>query len=254
MHNNIEEYTKERFVAVLDIMGFKSMVEKNKASDIYKIMRRIYDETSEVREYTKLNTIVFSDSIFIISEDDGVESFQDIVIITARFMRFLKEGFAVNGSVSFGNVTYDEERNIVFGKPINEAHKCQEKLFCYSLVLNKSVVDKIKNNSNYFFFQYIPDLILDDVDVYFKNNNGYKIEKHSIINWCELYCYGTQRTYENQITEIRRDLIIVLKGVKNNERAIQYIKHTEKMLCEWFNFTNTRQHWIEIDYPEMQTI
>ena len=66
MHNNIEEYTKERFVAVLDIMGFKSMVEKNNDSDVYKIMRRIYDETSEVREYAKLNTIVFSDSIFII--------------------------------------------------------------------------------------------------------------------------------------------------------------------------------------------
>ena len=81
MHNNIEEYTKERFVAVLDIMGFKSMVEKNNPSDIYKIMRRIYDETSEVREYTKLNTIVFSDSIFIISEDDSVESFQDIVLL-----------------------------------------------------------------------------------------------------------------------------------------------------------------------------
>ena len=133
MTNNVtgEEYTKQRFVAVLDIMGFKKIVECNQASVVYSKLKNIYDMAIETQKYFKLHFSIFSDSIFLITDDDSQESFEDIVIVASQFMRFMKQGIAINGAIAYGNVTYDQERNIVFGRPINEAHLCQESLFCY---------------------------------------------------------------------------------------------------------------------------
>ena len=51
MTNNVrgEEYTKQRFVAVLDIMGFKKIVESNQASVVYSTLKNIYDMAIETQ-------------------------------------------------------------------------------------------------------------------------------------------------------------------------------------------------------------
>ena len=54
MTNNVtgEEYTKQRFVAVLDIMGFKKTVESNQASVVYDQLKNIYDmEIVEIKNH-----------------------------------------------------------------------------------------------------------------------------------------------------------------------------------------------------------
>ena len=69
MTNNVtgEEYTKQRFVAVLDIMGFKKIVECNQASVIEMVKRgeirekkiggRILYDAAEIDEAVKEKTI-----------------------------------------------------------------------------------------------------------------------------------------------------------------------------------------------------
>lgn len=66
MTNNArgEEYTKQRFVAVLDIMGFKKIVESNQASVVYSKLKNIYDMAIETQKYSKLHFSIFSDSFF----------------------------------------------------------------------------------------------------------------------------------------------------------------------------------------------
>ena len=44
----MEKHTNNRFVAVLDIMGFKAIVENNPPSFVYEIMKKIYDEVITV--------------------------------------------------------------------------------------------------------------------------------------------------------------------------------------------------------------
>ena len=46
----MEKHTNNRFVAVLDIMGFKAIVENNPPSFVYEIMKKIYDEVMEVQD------------------------------------------------------------------------------------------------------------------------------------------------------------------------------------------------------------
>lgn len=245
----MKEHTNNRFVAVLDIMGFKSIVENNPSTLVYDKMKKIYDEAMEVQKYFKLHVTIFSDSIFIITEDDTHESFEDIVIVTCRFMRFMKEGFAINGAISYGEVTCDRERNIVFGNPINEAHLCQEKLFCYSVVLLESAVQKKNSYNTLSNFCNKPDVVLDKMDIPVKNEKNTEYKNATIINWCEFY--NTDKIsspYEEQIESIRRDLVKLYDNAKGKERAVNYIKNTEKLLKSWFDGTNSNKEWKWIDY------
>ena len=81
IEESLMEYTKQRFVAVLDIMGFKKIVESNQASVIYDQLKNIFDMAFESQKYFKLHFSIFSDSIFLITDDDSQKSFEDIVIV-----------------------------------------------------------------------------------------------------------------------------------------------------------------------------
>lgn len=236
--------TKQRFIAVLDIMGFKKIVESNQASVVYDKLKDIYDMAIESQNYFKLHFSIFSDSIFLITDDDSQESFEDIVIVASQFMRFMKQGIAINGAIAYGNVTYDQERNIVFGKPINEAHSCQESLFCYSLVLMDSVINRISSYTENIDFLNKPDVILERTPTYIKEDMGWKIIEYSIINWCEFYCTSKPNApFEEQMGEIRDSMADFYMKAHGNNRAICYIKHTELMLKDWFDSTNSTNKW-----------
>ncbi len=241
---SLQKYTKQRFVAVLDIMGFKKIVESNRASAVYDKLKDIYDMAIEAQKYFKLHFSIFSDSIFLITDDDSQESFEDIVIVACQFMRFMEQGIAINGAIAYGEVTFDNERNIIFGIPVNEAHLCQESLFCYSLVLLDSVINKISSYRGNVNFLNKPDVILEQTPTYIKVDKGWKIIECSIINWCEFYCTSKLNApFENQIDEIRDSINKFYLNAKGNERATDYIKHTELMLKEWFDSTNSTRKW-----------
>lgn len=244
IEESLMEYTKQRFVAVLDIMGFKKIVESNQASVVYDQLKNIYDMAFESQKYFKLHFSIFSDSIFLITDDDSQESFEDIVIVASQFMRFLKQGIAINGAIAYGNVTYDQERNIVFGRPINEAHLCQESLFCYSLVLMDSVINRISSYTENIDFLNKPDVILEQTPTYIKEDKGWKIIEYAIINWCEFYCTSNPNApFEEQMSEIRNSMAEFYMKAHGNNRAICYIKHTELMLKDWFDSTNSTNKW-----------
>ena len=64
IEESLMEYTKQRFVAVLDIMGFKKIVESNQVSVVYNQLKNIYDMAFESQKHFKLHFSIFSDSIF----------------------------------------------------------------------------------------------------------------------------------------------------------------------------------------------
>ena len=80
MYNKMEwELNCKRFVAFIDIAGFKAMVQNEEATKIATILgefKLIADKQCE--KYGKVDmlyTIAVSDSIIIISKDDSEDSF-----------------------------------------------------------------------------------------------------------------------------------------------------------------------------------
>ena len=115
---------EERFVAMLDIMGFKNIVNSKSSDEIYELFCKV-DNRKIISENCMgpIWTMIFSDTIIIVTK--GGESSDLFALLTASiwYQRLLFDnGYALNGGISKGRIRVDKDKNIMFGKPIINAH------------------------------------------------------------------------------------------------------------------------------------
>jgi len=110
--------TTERFVAFIDIMGFKEMVAKMSHEDVYKMMLSI-DKAKTVNESLRFEDIglvrstTYSDSIMLYSKNKNLEAYNALLTAVSGLTNDLfKEGIPHKGAVALGRMTLDMERSI----------------------------------------------------------------------------------------------------------------------------------------------
>lgn len=142
------EPTEERFVAVLDIMGFKDRVARNTSKKILDEMKRFSNLRNEFHEQTNylydqniLVTTCFSDSIFIFSKDKSIVSLEALVYLTIQiFSKAAGDNIPMKGAIAEGELTVDVKEQIYFGQPLIDAHLLQEdEVDYYGVVCHNSV-------------------------------------------------------------------------------------------------------------------
>ena len=151
----------KRFVAFLDIAGFKAMVRNEKTSKIAAILsefKLLADKQCKEYGYPfMLYSIAISDSIIIISKDDSEESFscfcQSLGIVFNNTLTFK----LITCAVAFGEMYVDRENMIFFGEPYNIAYTLQDNMNYYGVLCDESVSRYIKEKklvtqSNHFNF------------------------------------------------------------------------------------------------------
>lgn len=234
MSNKIENYTKSRYVAMLDIMGFKAIVEKKASSRVYSLLKKVYNEATNQSSYAKLKISIFSDTILIISDNDTQECYEDIVKSSAYFANlFIKNGYAINGAIAFGSVTFDEEKNICFGKPIIDAHLMQEDLFFYGIVLHETAEKKRWEYKSVPFYYFQGMDVVIDLKIPLKSKGWVKMY---CVNWCEAY-FPHNATFQDQISPIKTQIDELYKSSQKSGRGAYYVMNTEVVLKQWFDFT-----------------
>jgi len=169
---------EERFVAFIDILGFKEHIEKKddlqqQIVDILYIIKNSSSEKFDIQigtnngVYISLDIISFTDSILIsaplqhpkIDKGPREESYhhwifcQFIQQISFFYKKILPYGIALRGGMSVGSVYYDPDNNIIMGKPIIEAINYESKLALYPRVI-------ISDSLLTFFRQSAKDYIL----------------------------------------------------------------------------------------------
>lgn len=253
----LELLPPNRFVAMLDIMGFKKIVETEATSQVAAIFRQIYDRIKE-RGYTdNLNITHFSDTILIVSKDDSIDSFEDVVNAAAGFENMMiANGYAINGCISYGGVTIESGNS--FGEPIANAHIQQEDLFFYGITLDEKAEKKYEElaRQNVLFSNGYGTFSTPDMIVWMKvptKKSGWT--NKYVINWMDVFSMEIKAsnqplTYDDQIPIIRKYIEkLYIKYVNNNleeSRANMYILNTELVLRGWYNFTgvkNGRAQW-----------
>lgn len=142
----------KRFVAFIDIAGFKAMVKKESATEIATLLsdfKLLADKQCE--EYGQPNmlfTIAISDSIVVFSKDDSEDSFacfcQSLGVIFNNAMT-LK---LMNAGVAFGDMYVDRANMIFFGEPYIIAYTLQEKMDYYGILCDESVSKYIKEKEH----------------------------------------------------------------------------------------------------------
>lgn len=158
------QITTNRFVAFIDIMGFKDMVAKLSHSQIYRIMKAI-DKAKTLNSSTSydvensdlIRSTTYSDSIMLYSRDKSENSFDAIVTAISGLTNDLFiEQIPHKGALAYGLMTLDTERSIFFGQPLIDAHLLQEELHFYGIIIHGTVEAKARTGlkTNPFIISY----------------------------------------------------------------------------------------------------
>lgn len=176
----------ESYIAFLDILGFKKIIEKYPFEEIYTVFEQIKEakegvliaisraceendtslmQYNESLKETKIN--IMSDSIVISTPCKYKESLSAIIDICwfIQYMLYeLKEPILLRGAVAKGNMYQNGE--IMFGKGMVDAYLMQEKNSIYPrIILEEKLLEDLKDKL--LIFDEKSKIIIDDDGYYY---------------------------------------------------------------------------------------
>jgi hypothetical protein len=172
--------TCDRFVAFLDIMGFKNMVLNHTHKEMLDTLTPFQSIINTIEEIARdglknkpllsnpnkilpLDTIVrpviFSDSIILVSNGNTEDSLLAIyAYLGAILRRALYNNIPIKGALAYGMQTADFNKSLHFGQPLIDAYELQEGLKLYGVVLHHTTERHIRDigifdkmNDKFFF-------------------------------------------------------------------------------------------------------
>ena len=147
------EVTCNRFVAFLDIMGFKDMVMRKSHKEVYDMLNGFSKMSKIIDSNPSFNTDVyitkFSDSIVIFSKDDNENTFITfITTVKLLFAESIIRNVPLKGAFAYGEISVNKSSSIFFGQPLIDAYLLQEDVYYYGVVCHNSIekyIMKMKN-------------------------------------------------------------------------------------------------------------
>ena len=132
------ENKTKRYVAFLDILGFKDYVLRHSIDDVYSRLNTLYELTPNeiesgdkykkaIKERVRIS--IFSDSICVFSiNDDYLSLFYFLSYLKTILRRALRKGVPLKGGIAYGDIVVDNDSNIFCGQPIIDAYLLEEDL------------------------------------------------------------------------------------------------------------------------------
>ena len=253
---------KKRFVAFMDIAGFKATNQFEYYSfNLVQALKEISKEeqnnyVDDVNEY--LYIVSVSDSVVVFSKDDSIESFCCFCHAVGRiFNKCVLLGRFMTVAMSSGMTYVDKEKMIFGGVAYDEAYQLQEQMDYYGILGAPSIIDFFIKNDNCTdddFIRYKKHFY--DVEYYIKTNSRkdtsiktgkrlnyfwydkilYDYVVYSKITWGEEkvgLCASDENSvvccnYEQHITQVIENYEVY--DVKIKKRMIHTINVLESML------------------------
>lgn len=151
--------TDNRFVAFIDILGFKDLISKNSHSEIYdqlnkisktkKFLEKINNDEKLSTDYldAEIYIVSFSDSIVLFSKNESIENFYYFLsAVRWLFARTIVAGIPLKGGIAFGEVSLNKAEQIYFGQAIIDAYFMEEDVNYMGVVANYSIDKYLKDN------------------------------------------------------------------------------------------------------------
>ena len=143
---------KEMYILYADIMGFKDRVMRTEHPDLEKefnsLITDLDDWFSPNKNAQTFKVSFFSDSILVV-DTNTKEGFNRISKAAAGLMQVsLEHKFPLKGVISKGNFTYNEEKQLFFGRALVDAYLLQEQIHYYGIVAHHSIEEDIKKYAN----------------------------------------------------------------------------------------------------------
>ena len=218
--------TTSRFVAFLDIMGFKDRVARTSHQELFAQLTDFNrDITICFRKYpqTEIQLAQFSDSILLFSKDTTLESLKYLADATRDIMRTAitqSVPIPLKGAIAQGEMTCDLQKQLFFGQALIDAYLLEENINYYGIIVHhtaeKSVLELVKTGDNIIFNDikaplksgkithyelswYIDDMATDELAI--------KAIKESLTNFRQNVS-DTPRKYIDNTLDVIRDYYI----------------------------------------------
>ena len=139
----------KRYVAFLDILGFKEFVMRHSIHEVYSRLKKLNalrpdnDEADYDSELEKrIMFTIMSDSIFIFSKDDTFSNLRYFLTYVKRVMRMaIRKEIPLKGAIAYGTIAVDDEQNLFCGQPIIDAYQLEEDLQYMGVVFHHTSED-----------------------------------------------------------------------------------------------------------------
>lgn len=116
--------------------------------ELENLTTKLKDWFSPSKKAETFNYSLFSDSILIVDESTR-KGFNRISKVAAGLMRVsLEHKFPIKGAISKGLFTYDEGKQLFFGRAIVDAFLLQEQVHYYGIVAHHSMEEDIREYAN----------------------------------------------------------------------------------------------------------
>lgn len=228
---------ERRVVLFLDLLGFKEIIDKRDASDIYdalSIVKGIKDLDEDQKKYgvktTRLATH-FSDSL-VVSFDitDPSQVFCTLHDIQTMLYELAEKKYICRGGVVVGDICHNEK--YVFGPAFLEAHKLESSVAKYPcIIIDKSVFAVAAENH---------------------------IDIHSSASELEYICDGLvtrdddDKYYIDYIEKID-EFFIEQDGKLNKKRYLEYAGKLKEMSDDMISkpYTKNKGEWLNAKYEKL---
>ena len=231
-NENIWNDSNERLVLYLDIMGFKERVSRTNIETLKEQLLAF--KTQNIKLSPLLRTGIgdaqkelmkmaqFSDSTVVVSAGKSKHDLNRITRAAVILMQTaLRTGFALRGVIACGNMVFDEENQLFFGKALVDAYNLEEQLSFYGVVFHESVERIVKQALQAPNRTYFP---IKDEAVYTKGGKS----AHYHVAWYEMKEDLAKGSIKDQAIEWLTKLRESVSGIPRI-----YLDNTLKILkCE----------------------
>ncbi len=149
---NLKNNLQKKYVAFLDVLGFKELVGRQNVDALETYFNSI-KETLQVirRDKGNIESLLISDSTILISPDTK-EDFRTLLRAVQTIQaRLASKDIWLRGAISFGEVYFDNELNLVVGKGLVNAYLLETEAIYPRVIIDTSIIPKIAENRLGFF-------------------------------------------------------------------------------------------------------
>lgn len=241
----MQEY-REHFVAFLDILGFKALINNSACDEIYDIFKEIHQRSKaslnycgvQILAYEHIHHKILSDSIIVFIDASIEDAFPALLDICARLQISLADRahpILLRGGIAKGTLYYEED--IIYGEGLTKAYLLESNLAKYPrIIFTGDTLEEGRKTTKYMF----PDI--DDA--------GYKIhfcldeDMLNMIDFCPR-CNGwtieRMKMYFDNLRTLSDTMLIKSTDTSIREKYIWLRKYIEKSIQRISNLNEIYQ-------------
>ena len=138
---NLRENLQDRFVAFIDVMGFKELVKSGNIDNLEIYFDRISDVLDKLRiKKKKVQSFLISDSIILIAPPGNTGLRELLEAIRTIQSSLLWKKILLRGAVSYGPVYYNAAKNIVVGMGFIKAYLLEQEAKHPRIIIDPAII------------------------------------------------------------------------------------------------------------------